>query len=282
MVKIVTDTTCGLPSHITDRYQIPIIPQVINIGSESYLEGVSIDLPTFMQRLQTSRELPKTAAPPPELFAQVFERLVPLGEPILCIHPSTEVSGTVRSATVAAREFPAADIRVIDTRVIAAPLASLVLMAAEMAAGGDSADAIESVVRSMTGRARLYFVVATLEYLVRGGRIGRAKGLVGSLLDVKPILTLHDGVVDQFARARTQHRAVGRLKELVLEEIPRSQSSHLAVMHSGVPARAEALVADLRSQLGAVFAGVDIPFYDVPPAIVVHGGPGLLGVAYFV
>src|SRR5574342_1056109 len=100
MVKIITDTTAGLPAEVVRRYHIPVIPQVIVFGTESYLEGVEIDNATFLQRLTSSRQLPKTAAPPPELFVAEFKRLVPQGEPIVCIHPSAEVSGTVRSATI--------------------------------------------------------------------------------------------------------------------------------------------------------------------------------------
>jgi DegV family protein with EDD domain len=125
-MHIITDTTSCLSQAIAKKYDIPVIPQVINFGSESYLEGVDIDLPTFMQKLKSSQQLPKTSAPPPELFIKEFERFAHSGEPILCIHPSMDVSGTVRSAQVAAEEFPGADIRIIDTRLVASPLGTLV------------------------------------------------------------------------------------------------------------------------------------------------------------
>src|SRR5512147_843214 len=144
MVKIITDTTAGLPPDVARRYNIPVIPQIIIFGNDSYKEGIDLDIEGFMQRLVTSPELPKTAAPPPELFMEEFERLVPLNEPILCIHPSAEVSGTVRAALIAAKDFPDADIRVIDTRVVASPLATMVQMAAEWAEAGKSADDIQA------------------------------------------------------------------------------------------------------------------------------------------
>jgi DegV family protein with EDD domain len=278
MVKIITDTTAALPAETARRYGIPVIPQVIVFGTDSYLEGIEIDKATFMQRLKASRELPKTAAPPPDLFVKEFERLVPEGEPILCIHPSSEVSGTVRSATVAARDFPDADIRVIDTRFIASPLATMVTLAAEWAEAGHDADAIEGRLRDFTSRCRLYFLVATLEYLAKGGRIGGAAALLGSVLQVKPILTFRDGQVNQFERERTQKRALARLKELVLEQIPHDGSGHLSVMHADVPDQGQALADDLGAQLGLS----QIPIYDVPPAIVTHAGPGILGVGFFV
>jgi DegV family protein with EDD domain len=278
MVKIITDTTSGLPAETAKRLNIPVIPQVIIFGTESYLEGIEIDKPTFMQRLKTSRELPTTAAPPPELFVKEFERLVPEGEPILCIHPSSEVSGTVRAATVAARDFPDADIRVIDTRFIAGPLASMVTLAAGWAEAGHDADTIEGRLRDLISRCRLYFMVATLEYLAKGGRIGGAAALLGSVLQVKPILTFRDGQVNQLERERTHKRAVARLKELVLAQIARDDSGHLSVLHADVPDQGQALADDLGNQLGLS----QVPIYDVPPAIVTHAGPGVLGVGFFV
>ncbi len=138
MVQIITDTTAGLPKLISTRYHIPVIPQIINFTDQSYYEGVDLDNQTFMRLLKAAKALPKTAAPPPELFVEQFQRLVPLGETILCIHPSSDVSGTVRSAQTAALEFPTADIRVIDTRTIGSSLATLVTLAAEKAAAGES------------------------------------------------------------------------------------------------------------------------------------------------
>lgn len=278
MVKIITDTTAGLPDDVARGYDIPVIPQVIIFGDESYLEGVEIDQATFMERLRTSEELPKTSAPPPDLFVEEFERLVPMGDPILCIHPSTELSGTVRSATVAAADFLDADIRVIDTRVVGSPLATMVTLAAEWAEAGDEADAIEARIRDLIRRSRIYFVVATLEYLAKGGRIGGAAALLGSVLRVKPILTLRDGRADQLERARTHRRAVTRLKELVLEKIPRDGGGHLSVMHAAVPEQAQALADDLCTQLGLS----SVPILDVPPAIATHAGPGVLGIGFFV
>jgi DegV family protein with EDD domain len=277
MVKIITDTTAVLAPEVAAQYQIPIIPQLINFGSQSYAEGVDIDIATFMKKLQTSPELPKTSAPPPHYFTEVFERLVPLGEPILCIHPSSEVSGTVRSATLAAQDFPQADIRVIDTRLIASPLGTLVRLAAEWAAAGDSGDVIETRVRDLAKRCQLYFLVATLDYLAKGGRIGGASALIGNVLQVKPILMLKGGRVEPFGRERTMSRALARLKALVVEQYPRQQNGYLTIMHAAVPDQARALADDLGQQLSLT----NVPIFDLPPAIITHGGPGLLAAGFF-
>jgi DegV family protein with EDD domain len=277
MVKIITDTTSCISQEFARRNDIPVIPQVINFGEESFYEGVNLDNAAFLARLRAASELPKTAAPPPELFTREFERLVPLGEPILCIHPSSEVSGTVRSAIVAAQDFPQADIRVIDTRTVSSPLATLVQLAAQWAQSGLEADIIEARIRGMIPCGRVYFLVATLDYLAKGGRIGGATHLVGRVLQIKPILTLVDGKVDSYEKERTHKRAVARLIEIVAEQYPKGKEGYLSVMHAGVPEQGAALAQELTKTVGVS----DIPIYDVPPAIVTHGGPGILGVAFF-
>ncbi len=278
MVKIVADTTSCLDDEYSRKHAIPIVPQVINFGEQSYFEGSEMDIDTFMQRLQQSPQLPKTSAPPPELFVELFEKLVPLGEPILCIHPSAEVSGTVRAAVVAARDFPEADIRVIDTRSVASPLATMVKHASNWAQAGLDADTIESRIMEMIPRSRIYFLVATLEYLAKGGRIGGASALLGSVLQIKPILSFREGKVDQYERERTTKRAQKRLVEIVLEQYPRDKPGYLSVMHAGALTDGLALAQEFAEKLGLD----DVPIYSVPPAIVTHGGPGILGVGFFV
>ena len=279
MVKIITDTTSCLSPEFARRFEIPVIPQVINFGEESYLEGVNLDNATFMKMLRNSKELPKTAAPPPELFVREFQRLVPLGEPILCIHPSIEVSGTVRSAKVAALDFPQADIRVIDTRLIASPLGSIVEKAALWAAEGLPVDDIVTRIEELMKRARVYFLVSTLDYLAKGGRIGNASALLGSMLQIKPILTVRNGKVDQYEKERTHKRAVSRLVEIVREQSNGNHQNMVTVMHADTPEEGKALARELQTQLNLP---VTPSLTDVPPAIVTHGGPGILAVGFFV
>jgi DegV family protein with EDD domain len=278
MVRIITDTTACIDLEYAKQHQIPVIPQIVTFGDQSFYEGTELKNAEFMERLRKSSALPKTAAPPPELFRQEFERLVPSGEPILCIHPSCEVSGTVRSATVAAQDFPSADIRVIDTRLIAAPLLSLVQMAVTWAEAGDDINAIEAKVKRMIPRSRIYFLVATLEYLAKGGRIGGASALLGNILQIKPILTVKDGRVEPFEKQRTHARATARLIELAQESCPRDGNSYVHVMQADAQADAEKLAKELSGLLNMK----DIPIIDLPPAIVVHGGPGILALSFFV
>jgi DegV family protein with EDD domain len=277
MTRIITDTTSCLTRSFAEQHKIPVIPQIINFGNESYLEGVDIDTHAFMERLVISPELPKTAAPPVEEFIKVFEQLVPLGEPILCIHPSSDVSGTVRSALTAKEEFPDADIRVIDTRLVASPLGIVVEQAVRWLQEGYSADDIQKRVQELSLRGRVYFLVSTLEYLQRGGRIGTAQAIIGSLLQVKPILVFQNGRVEPYEKARTQHRAFLRLKEIVLEQIPRDRDAFLTILHGGAPETAAQLAEDFRSELNLE----RVKIYDMPPAIITHAGPGVLGAGFF-
>jgi DegV family protein with EDD domain len=199
------------------------------------------------------------------------------GESIVCVHPSSDVSGTVRSALTARESFPDADIRVIDTRTIGGPLASMVLAAGRLARDGKSADRVEALVHEMIPRARIYFLVDTLEFLQRGGRIGGASALIGTILQIKPILTFKDGRVDQFEKERTKKRALARLKEVVLAEAARGEEAHLTVMHAGAPAEAIELAEEMKAALGAD----DAMIMELVPAVVTHAGPGTLAIGFF-
>jgi len=276
MVRIITDTTACIDLEYAKQHRIPVIPQIVTFGDQSFYEGIELDNSAFMDRLRKSSALPKTAAPPPELFRREFEKLVPSGEPILCLHPSIEVSGTVRSAVVAAQDFPSADIRIIDSRILAAPLLVLVKLAVTWAEAGDDIDTIEARVRELIPLSKIYFLVDTLEYLTKGGRIGGASALLGTILQIKPILTVIDGRVESFEKQRTHSRAVTRLVELARENYPKDGNGHLHVMHADALADAEKLAHALSSRLNLI----DIPIIDLPPAIVVHGGPGILALSF--
>jgi len=278
MVKIITDTTSCLSKDIANKYNIPVIPQVIIFGEESYYEGSDIDTETFMQKLKSSHQLPKTAAPPPELFAKEFERLASNKEPILCIHPSSEVSGTVRSASVAAKDFPDLDIRVIDTRVIASPLGTIVELAALWASSGESADYIEQKIYDLSNRVKVYFLVRTLEYLAKGGRIGGAASLLGSVLQIKPILSIKDGKIDVYEKERTHKRAMAHLEDTILNQISFNGDAYLSVMHAGNVEEAEIFAQRLGEKIGQE----NIPITYVPPAIITHAGPGVLAAGFFI
>jgi DegV family protein with EDD domain len=278
MVRIIADTTSGLPREMLKSLRIPLIPQIVVFGEESYRDDTELDTAAFLVKLKASKELPKTAAPAPALYNPIFEDAKTRSESVIVIAPSAKVSGTVRAATVAAQDFPETDVRVVDSMTIAGNLASLVLMADDWAKSGQDADTIVNRLNSWIPRGRIYFLVNTLEYLQKGGRIGGAKALMGELLQIKPILCLRGGQVEPFEQQRTKKRAVARLVEIVEEQCPKGTDAYLCVMQADAMEEAEALAAELRSRMNLA----SIPIYELPPAIVVHGGPGVLGIGFFV
>jgi DegV family protein with EDD domain len=277
MTIIVADTTCGLPHELLEERGIPLIPQVVMFGEESYHDDKDFDTAVFLQKLKASATLPKTAAPEPSLYFPIFEEAKKKGESVVVVAPTSKASGTVRSAETAALEFPGLDVRVVDTLTISCNLGSLVLVADDMAKAGESADAIVAKLNDMIPRGRLYFLVDTLEYLAKGGRIGGAKKLLAELLEIKPILQVKDGQVESFEQQRTKKRALARLVEVVTEQCKGGDEAHLCVLQVEAEKEAEALVQELKSKV--FFA--NIPIYELPPAIVVHAGPKAMGVGFF-
>ena len=277
MVKIVADTTAGLSRETLKSLDIALIPQIVCFGEESYRDDTEIDTATFIQKLKASAALPKTAAPPPMLYYPIFEAAQKAGEEVVVVAPSTKVSGTVRSAESAAQDFPGLKVYVVDTLTLAGNLASLVLLAREWAGQGSSGEEIVRRLHEWIPRGRLLFILDTLEYLQKGGRIGGARALLGEILQIKPILCLREGQAEPFEQLRTKRRAVARLLEVTEEKCPRSPEAHLSVMQSQATQEAEALVAELKTKMSLP----DIPIYEMPPAIVTHGGPGILAVGFF-
>jgi DegV family protein with EDD domain len=277
MVKIIADTTSSISPIEASRLGLAYLPQIIIFGSESYRDDCEIDTPVFLQKLKASNEMPKTAAPPPALYNPIYQECLEKGEAMVVICPSSELSGTFRSATVAAQDYPEADIRIIDTRTIGSGLGTLVYLASRLAQDGLNASTIETRIREMAGRERVYFLVDTLEYLRRGGRIGGAQALLGSLLQVKPILMLKNGRAEAAESQRTKKRALLRLQEIVASQYPTDGKGYLTVMHGDARSEADQLAAALQARFGCS----EIPVYEVPPAIVVHAGPGVLAVSFF-
>jgi DegV family protein with EDD domain len=278
MTIIVADTTCGIPRDRLAQRGIPVIPQIVMFGEDSFHDDKEMDTTTFLQKLKASKTLPKTSAPEPPLYFPIFKRALESGESVIVVAPTSKASGTVRSAQTAAVEFPNVDVRVVDTLTISCNLASLVLVADDMAKAGESADEIVAKLNDMIPRGRLYFLVDTLEYLAKGGRIGGAKRLLAELLEIKPILQMKDGQVESFEQHRTKKRALARLVEVAVEQCQGGEDSHLCALQVKAEKEAEVLVAELKSRVNVH----QIPIYELPPAIVVHAGPRAMGIGFFI
>ncbi|MCL4393934.1 MAG: DegV family protein [Chloroflexi bacterium] len=277
-VRIVTDTTATMPAEFAEAHAIQVVPQIILFGEKSFREERDLTYAEFVRRLKLSPQLPKTAAPEPREMIQAYRQQLEHASTVISIHPSAEVSGTVRTAeTAKAEAFPDADIRIIDTRTIAGNLAGMVMAAAEWAEQGVEADEIVDRLHALIARSRTYFLVATLEYLQKGGRIGGASALIGSMLQIKPLLEIKNGRVEALERVRTLDLALKRLKSLVAEQCPHTPDARLCVMHADDLGAAQCLAADLKTMVGVP----DVPIYGVGSAITVHAGPGALAVGFF-
>jgi len=278
MTIIVADTTCGLPRKLLEERSVPLIPQIVTFGEESYHDDKDMDTATFLSKLKASPTLPKTAAPEPSLYFPIFEEAGKRGESVIVVAPTSKASGTVRSAELATQDFQDVDIRVVDTQTVSCNLGSLVLVADDMAKAGKSADEIVARLNYLIPRGRLYFVVDTLEYLAKGGRIGGAKRLLAELLEIKPILQVKDGQIEPFEQQRTKKRALARLVEVVTESCKGGEDAHLCMLQVEAEKEAQALVEELKSKVPVS----NIPIYELPPAIVVHAGPKAMGVGFFI
>ncbi len=277
MTRIIADTTCGLPLEDLAALNIDVIPQIIIFDDVPYKDDHEIDTPTFLEKLKQAKELPKTAAPPPALYEPLYKNYAESGESIVIPTPSKHLSGTFRSAEVAAEMVPEADVHIVDTHTIAGGLGTIVKKAKVWADEGKSPKEIVNKIKDLANREVIYFLVDTLEFLHKGGRIGKASYLVGSMLQMKPILGLEDGKVTAIEKQRTSSKALKRLKEMVLEQCSPGEDCNVTVSHCGGKARAEQLASELAKELGLK----SVPVYEVPPAIVVHGGPGIISVSFF-
>ncbi len=277
MIMVIADTTCGLPLDELAALGVDVIPQIIIFGDQSFRDDSEIDTPSFLAKLTEAKELPKTSAPPPALYEPLYQKYSQRGLSIVIPTPSAELSGTYRAAEIAAENVPGTDVHILDTRTIAGGLGVLVKKAKAWADEGKSPETIMKDLKALAQREVVYFLVDTLEYLHKGGRIGNASYLIGSLLQMKPILGIDDGKVTAIEKQRTSSKAFKRLKELVLAECPQGEGSMITVSHCGGQERADKLAVELALALDIPH----IPVYEVPPAIVVHGGPGVISVSFF-
>lgn len=277
MIKIVSDTLSCITPQEAQQAGIAYLPQIIIFGDESYRDDYEISHEAFLQRLVSTKTLPSTSAPSPDLYYPIYEESLKNDNTLIVVLPSEKMSGTLRSATVAAKEYPALNIHFFDTGVLAPAQGVMVRLALAWAQQGLDAPAILSKLSDMKERQTSYFVVDTLEYLFRGGRIGAAKALVGSVLQIKPILGVEDGGIVPVESQRTTKKAVNRLVELVEQQYPRDREGYLTLSHADARDKIEKIAEELQQRLGIT----DIPIYNLPPAIMVHAGPGVVAAQFF-
>lgn len=276
-VAIVTDSTANIPDDLLHKYNIQTIPLTVNWAGQSLLDNVDITTDAFYNRLQSAKEMPTTSQPSVGQFMEFFSKVSQTAETIVGIFISEPLSGTLDSARSAAKEMPDLKIEIVDSRNTAAALALLVLAAARLAEEGKDYQEIATAVHDMIPKMRLLFVVDTLEFLHRGGRIGGAQRLIGSVLSIKPILQLDDGKIDSLASVRTRKKAIVHLLKIVAEDTKWRPSVHYGIMDAQSPETADSVMAKIQ-QNGET---AEMLRTSISPVIGTHTGPGCVGVAYF-
>ncbi|HEX6423688.1 MAG TPA: DegV family protein, partial [Acidimicrobiales bacterium] len=265
-VRIVTDSSADLPADVVGRLGIEVVPLSIRFGGEEYTDGVDLSVSQFYDKLASSAELPETAAPAPGAFEAAFRRHAEAGaDAVVCINLSSGLSATLQSAQNAATASDGLDVRVVDSRSITSGLGTQVRLAAEAAADGAGADDVVALVEGLVARTHVFGALDTLDNLKKGGRIGGAQALLGSLLSVKPLLDLSSGEVAEAGRARTRRRALEWLRDKVFSQ---PAVEHLCIAHGMAP--------DLDTMLDLLaprYPADQVTVTTIGPVIGTHGGP---------
>lgn len=272
-VKVVTDSTCDLPRALIEKWGIVVVPLHVRFGAESYLDGVDLSADEFYSKLTSSQVLPTTAAPAPGIFADTYTKLLTEGHEVVSLHISSKLSATYSSALNGRDHVgPGKPVEVIDTLSASLGLGLLVLRAAMAAREGGKRGEIAQAVKERIPDVRLYGAFDTLHYLHKGGRIGRASALLGSLLNLKPIVLVHDGEVHPLTKVRTRAKAADKLIELVAA----AKVEDIGVMHATTPADLD----ELAKRVSAVAPGKDVIRTQFGPVLGTYVGPGVLGVTF--
>jgi DegV family protein with EDD domain len=277
-IAIVTDSTAYIPAELCQRYSISVAPQILVWDNVTYKDGVDIKPAEFYTRLQTSKTMPTTSQVSPVSMQEIFKNLTDKDFEVLAIFISSKLSGTMQSAIQGKEAIGAAGEKValVDSNSTAMALGFQALSAARAAAEGANMKdclALLEKARTMTG---VYFAVDTLEFLHRGGRIGGAQLFLGTALNMKPVLALHNGRVEAIERIRTKRKALDRVVELVIENCKGKSPIRIATLHANAADEARQLL----DRAGQALAPVESILTEVSPVVGTHAGPGTIGLAY--
>ncbi|GIP36746.1 hypothetical protein J31TS4_00260 [Paenibacillus sp. J31TS4] len=277
-VRIVTDSTSDIPAELRQELGIEVVPLKVHLGTETFLDSVNIEPEQFYERLAQSSAPPTTSQPSPVDFVELYKRILSEDPEasILSIHLSSAMSGTYQSAVLARSLLEQdADITTIDSRSACYGFGQLVVLAAEAARDGKSKDEIVAMVEKARDNMVLYFLVDTLEYLQKGGRIGKASALLGSLLNIKPILSIdQEGSIYSIDKARGTKKAMARIMELMKKQVGDDRTLRVVVAHANAMPAAEELSASIRQH----FQVSSLGYTSIGPVIGTHAGPGTVAV----
>jgi len=273
-VRIVTDSACDLDDDEASALGITIVPLSIRFGDEEFVDREELSVDDFYRRMASAPTLPETAAPAPGRFEEAFRKAAADGaDAVVCIDLSSELSATMQSARTAAAALEGElDVRVIDSRSITGGLGTQVIEAAKAAAGGATADEVVALVEDLRARTRIIATLDTLENLKKGGRIGGAQALLGSMLSIKPLIRIVDGRVEEAGKQRTRRKSLEWLRDTLFSE---ATVEHLSVMHSEAPD-----LDDFLEMLAPRFPRESIRIGRIGAVIGTHGGPRIVGACY--
>ncbi|GAB6929753.1 DegV family protein [Paenibacillus sp. JCM 10914] len=273
---IVTDSTADIPADLVKQHNIHIVPLRLMFGEETYLDGVEIAPGEFYKKLVQSTQLPTTSQPSPADFVAVYESILEQypGCSIVSLHISSSMSGTYQSALIATSMIEGdADITVWDSKSASYGFGLLVVEAAKLAQEGATASDIVASLEEIRSKRRLYFLVDTLEFLQKGGRIGKASAVLGTLLNIKPILSIDDeGVIFPVEKVRGRKKATAKIIELLARDLSGVTHVKVAVGHTADPAQVE----EILQQLSTVFQVEETTLSEIGPVVGSHVGPGTI------
>jgi len=273
---IVTDSSAYLPQTYVERYSVYVLPLTLVWEGKEYRDGIDIQADEFYERLKSSPSLPTTSQISVGAFQALFARLLAGGYQVLALPISSGISGTYHSALQAKEMFPGAPIEVLDTHLVSMALSFQVLAAARAAAEGANLPECLQVAQAAYTKIGVYFTVDNLKYLYKGGRIGGAKHLFGTAINLKPVLEIRDGKIELVTSVISQRKAIEKMVSLVETGIAGRSPVRLSVFHAGVKNQAEVLQERLVKQFDAI-EGI---LSEVSPAVGSHTGPGTISVAY--
>lgn len=275
LVKVLTDSTADLPPDVVAKLGISVVPITIQWGHKTFRDGIDITAEEFFARLARTRTPPTTAPPTPRQFEEVFAELTRQSNEVVAIHVSSKLSQTFRIATRAAAPLLGrSKIVVIDSQLVSVGLGMLVTAAAEAAAQGASLDEVVRLVRGLIPRIYIAFFVETLEYLERGGRLGKAQAVLGMMLNIKPLLILEEGEIVPLEKVRTRAKAIEKLVEFISEF---ARIERMVILHSNTPEDVNALI----EQINLVLPNLNISADRYGPVLGTHLGPNALGVVVY-
>ncbi|MFY9277041.1 MAG: DegV family protein [Clostridium sp.] len=278
-IKIVTDSTSYIPEEFINKYDISVVSLNVIMNGESIRE-VDLDNETFYSKMEESTEIPSSSQPSPDEIYNTFENIIKEGNSIVGIFISSDMSGTVSSANLIKNmlleKYPTAHIEIVDSRSNCMQMGYVAIEAAKAAAAGKSMEEVIDVCTSVINNSRFLFTPDTLDYLKKGGRIGGASALLGTLFQIKPILSVCDGKTTVFTKVRTKKKAVDTLVTTLVNDLQGKELGGVIVHHINCQDEGLSLAAKIKKQLG-----VDVQIDTIGPIIGLHVGPGSIGVAYF-